>query len=286
MDVHATTKRDEGADSNAAGATVGRRGAITRFAALGAAAFAGGAFSSTEKAGAATGTMVYGTVMSVGDTTTWFYSTSSNATMWFNNTGSGYALGVEKTSGSGPCLVVVSYADGAGVTSVRSNGGVAGAAVDASQLASGPVYRATSNATGNAEALFIGGHKGLGAGIDVALSNAANPSPAIAASTAGLSQAIRGTVNNVANRASGVRGDTNGTGFGVYGATAGSGVAVGGNGGLTGRGAAFASNVAQLRLIPGAGTSHPASGQPGDLYVDKSTRLWFCKGGAAWIQLG
>jgi hypothetical protein len=23
----------------------------------------------------------------------------------------------------------------------------------------------------------------------------------------------------------------------------------------------------------------------GDLYVDKNERLWFCKGGATWVQL-
>jgi hypothetical protein len=32
-------------------------------------------------------------------------------------------------------------------------------------------------------------------------------------------------------------------------------------------------------------TSHPGSGAKGDLFVDTSGRLWFCKGGMSWKQL-
>ena len=52
-----------------------------------------------------------------------------------------------------------------------------------------------------------------------------------------------------------------------------------------GRGGIFKGNVAQLRLVPSAATTHPSSGQIGDLFVDKSGRLWFCKGGTTWKQV-
>jgi hypothetical protein len=31
--------------------------------------------------------------------------------------------------------------------------------------------------------------------------------------------------------------------------------------------------------------SHPHSGSKGDFLVDKSARLWFCKGGTTWKQI-
>ena len=39
------------------------------------------------------------------------------------------------------------------------------------------------------------------------------------------------------------------------------------------------------RLSPSTAASHPDSGAAGDLFVDKTGRLWFCKGGATWKQL-
>jgi len=52
-----------------------------------------------------------------------------------------------------------------------------------------------------------------------------------------------------------------------------------------GRGGVFTGPVAQVRLTASTATSHPSSGARGDLFVDKSGRLWFCKGGASWKQL-
>lgn len=53
----------------------------------------------------------------------------------------------------------------------------------------------------------------------------------------------------------------------------------------TGRGGLFRGKQAQLRLAPSTANTHPASGAAGDLFVDKSHRLWFCKGGTSWKQL-
>jgi hypothetical protein len=52
-----------------------------------------------------------------------------------------------------------------------------------------------------------------------------------------------------------------------------------------GRGGILAGNAAQLKLVPGSKSSHPSSGQRGDLYADSKGRLWFCKGGTSWHQL-
>ncbi len=52
-----------------------------------------------------------------------------------------------------------------------------------------------------------------------------------------------------------------------------------------GRGGVFRGGAAQVRLQPSTSTSHPASGQKGDLYVDSNARLWFCKGGTTWVRL-
>ena len=38
-------------------------------------------------------------------------------------------------------------------------------------------------------------------------------------------------------------------------------------------------------LLPSGAASHPSSGQAGDLFVDVSHRLWFCKGGTTWVLL-
>jgi hypothetical protein len=52
-----------------------------------------------------------------------------------------------------------------------------------------------------------------------------------------------------------------------------------------GRGVVAKGGVAQIRLVPSGSNTHPASGQAGDLFVDKSDRLWFCKGGSTWVKL-
>jgi hypothetical protein len=58
--------------------------------------------------------------------------------------------------------------------------------------------------------------------------------------------------------------------------------------GGTGRGATFAGKSAALRLIPSSSARPPRTGKVGDLFVDSSHRLWFCKKGglrARWKQI-
>ncbi len=73
---------------------------------------------------------------------------------------------------------------------------------------------------------------------------------------------------------------------GVYGYASQDATAVGVRGeSTTGRGGVFKGNLAQLRLSPSSAATHPSSGAKGDLFVDTSGRLWFCKGGTTWKQL-
>jgi hypothetical protein len=52
-----------------------------------------------------------------------------------------------------------------------------------------------------------------------------------------------------------------------------------------GRGARLRGGAAQLYLEPGTASTHPAQGLLGDIYLDKSGRLWLCKGGSSWKQI-
>jgi hypothetical protein len=54
----------------------------------------------------------------------------------------------------------------------------------------------------------------------------------------------------------------------------------------TGRiGGSFAGRQAQIRLEASRSRTHPDTGVRGDLFVDATGRLWFCKGGRAWRKL-
>jgi hypothetical protein len=53
----------------------------------------------------------------------------------------------------------------------------------------------------------------------------------------------------------------------------------------SGRGGILQGVAAQLKLIPSSASTHPVSGQAGDMFVDSSNGLWFCKGGSTWVQL-
>ena len=54
---------------------------------------------------------------------------------------------------------------------------------------------------------------------------------------------------------------------------------------VNGRGAVLIGRTAQLKLSPSSATTHPTTGVKGDLFVDSTGRLWFCKGTVTWVQL-
>jgi hypothetical protein len=86
-------------------------------------------------------------------------------------------------------------------------------------------------------------------------------------------QGVRATNNSNVNAA--VKAANSGKGAGVHATS-------------SGRGGIFGGAAAQIQLTPGSRSTHPASGNRGDLYADKTGRLWFCKKGgthATWHQI-
>ncbi|KAA1415266.1 hypothetical protein F0U44_21460 [Nocardioides humilatus] len=152
-----------------------------------------------------------------------------------------------------------------GATGVRGESNT-GIGVEGSSAATTGVFGYSESPTG-------GGVSGLGARVGVEGETEAG------VGVKGFSQ----TGNGVEGRSQalyGVRGDSRDS-YGVYGrSTTGTGVF-----GAGVRGAQFDGTAAALRLAPKAAATHPTSGLAGDLYVDGSKRLWFCKGGRAWVQL-
>ena len=86
-------------------------------------------------------------------------------------------------------------------------------------------------------------------------------------------QALWAKITLSTNAKAAVRAETPGAGAGINATSA------------LGVGGVFAGKTAQIQLVPSFAKSHPASGAAGQLFVDHSNRLWFCKGGTKWHQL-
>ena len=107
--------------------------------------------------------------------------------------------------------------------------------------------------------------------------------------------AVKGENRHAGNGYAAVYGITNGSGPAVFGegtaqGNGTSGVARGTGSGVygqsdNGRGGRFQGKAAQIRLKPSTTTTHPMSGQAGDIFLDKSKRLWLCKGGTSWVKI-
>ncbi|HWE61621.1 MAG TPA: DUF4082 domain-containing protein [Chloroflexota bacterium] len=127
-------------------------------------------------------------------------------------------------------------------------------------------------------------------------------------SPGGFSSAVRGVNNGTGGLGIGVWGSQAGSGWGGYftsaggigvNADGGSGTGVNASGatgitafgstiGVSGggsRGGVFSGQAAQVQLAQGSAATHPTSGAAGDLYVDSTARLWFCRGGTSWVEL-
>jgi len=89
----------------------------------------------------------------------------------------------------------------------------------------------------------------------------------------GTDPGVSGEAVNASGSGDGVRGTADGTGAGVRGISS------------KGRGGIFKGKKAQLQLVPSSAQTHPPKGRPGDLFVDKSATLWFCKTASTWVQL-
>jgi hypothetical protein len=115
--------------------------------------------------------------------------------------------------------------------------------------------------------------------------NAASAAPVVWGTSAGSGFAIYGMANGTGRAVAGFVAPTSSAASAVYGATLGTGAGIEGKA-LNGRGAKFTGRFAQVNLVPGTSTTHPShGGVAGDLYVDLNSRLWFCRGANAWVQV-
>jgi hypothetical protein len=132
-----------------------------------------------------------------------------------------------------------------------------------------------------------------GAALEAKIANASNHRSAVEAQTNGVGAAVQGLTTGSGPA---VRGTTTGAGAGVIGnAKTGAGVQGTSPNGIgvlgtsaNGRGAVLYGKAAHLRLYPAPTSSHPSAGARGDLYVDSSGRLWYCKTGGnpgTWKQI-
>ncbi|HVN50479.1 MAG TPA: hypothetical protein VMT43_03555, partial [Acidimicrobiales bacterium] len=102
--------------------------------------------------------------------------------------------------------------------------------------------------------------------------------PAVEGVTWGSGSAIVAQIVSPANRRPAISASTSGPGAAVQASGTGTG----------GRGVVASGAAAPLQLTPGSASTHPTAGQTGDLYVDASARLWYCRSGgttATWAQL-
>jgi hypothetical protein len=253
---------------------VSRRG-VLRFAVAGVGASA--AVASAAMFGAPTANAATGDSLVLGNANT------ADATTSITGSGTVDALSIVNAAAAGSAVSVA-------VTDTVSTGDV----VTIAQSGTGMALRAASSAAAS------------GPVINASISNVANSAVVVSASTVGNGSAVSATANGAGHA---VLGRAQGAGYGVYGysnavsgaamrayiensanprsalraSTLGSGAGVEG-GSLNGRGGRFSGKLAQIQLVPGAAT-HPASGSPGDFYVDALRRLWFCRGGAGWVQI-
>lgn len=114
---------------------------------------------------------------------------------------------------------------------------------------------------------------GTGRALSVLCTNAGASNPLAYIQTNGTGRVFTAYLNNANSTQAAAKLQTNGTGYGVEAVS------------KNGRGVYAAGKLAQLRLQPAAAATHPTTGAAGDFFVDRSKRLWFCKGGTRWVQV-
>jgi hypothetical protein len=176
----------------------------------------------------------------------------SSAIRGQNNSTTGLGIGVWGSQAGGGWGVYATSASGIGV--VASGGTGTGVSASGSVGVSASGTTAVS-ASGNTVGV-----------------SAAGPT-AIQAAASGTGQAVNAT-NNSSTLAT-IKAVNSGTNSGIHATS-------------KGRGGVFGGSLAQVQLTPGSGSTHPKGGSRGDLYADKTGRLWFCKKGgttATWHQI-
>jgi hypothetical protein len=235
-----------------------------------------------------------------------------NGIYGFTDNGGGYGVvGVNSSAagqnGSG-VLGMVSDADVDGVTGINSGTnfgaiGVHGVITSTSPGGNSTGVRGENRGTGAQGFGIWGSHSGSGAGLFGQSASGVgvqgNGSTGVVASGASIGLQASGTIAvDCAGTTAVVAAGQGPTGAAMAAVATSSGPTVtatnfgSGSGvrgkGTAGRGGVFSGGPAQVQLVPGTGASHPKDGKTGDLYADKTGRLWFCKKGgttATWHQI-
>jgi hypothetical protein len=231
------------------------------------AAYALGAVSlslmGTRPADAATGNMIYGGFNNASTSPTTLTSTSASSTFLVQNLGGGRALDTYTQSGhsiqavvgglgaEGNGVNVVNYGFGHGVHVEKPPEQEFGHAVLAYQKHPTSFYAAIAGVTSGAGPGLHGRGEGSGNG-------------------------VWGEIGVATKAQSAILGTTEGTGAAIEGRS------------IKGRGGVFQGKKAQVRLVASSATTKPSTGTRGDLFVDSSGRLWYCKTSGVstgWVQL-
>jgi hypothetical protein len=215
----------------------------------------------------------FGANNDAGSLNTGLTSSNGKATLHVKDTGLGHAIWAEATSPSGHGFGV----HGVGVNGAGVVGGTAGSGPGIRAYvepgASGSALQAVTLEPNNSSPTVMALQGGIGHGVYSHIENAKNESRAVYGRTMGTGHAVLASVVNAQSPTAALKATTQGSGPGVE-AVSGAGV-----------GATFAGKAAQVQLVPSSDSGHPSSGQAGQLFVDRASRLWFCRGGSDWQQL-
>jgi hypothetical protein len=184
-----------------------------------------------------------------------------------------------------PAVLATTVGTGPAVQGQITNATSTSAALSGITNGTGSAIVGQVNNTANTQAGLLGITNGTGPAVGAVATGAGAALSGLV--YGGTGSPILGQIINAANTQPGVAATTNGTGPAVQGIASGAGIGINASS-KTGRGAVLAGGAAQAKLTPSTAASHPTSGQAGDLFVDSSARLWFCKVGgtsATWTQI-
>jgi hypothetical protein len=242
----------------------------------GVAALAGTAVAlvGAKAAGAATsGVMHFGASNGSGTANTSLTSSNTKFTLQVSNTGLGHGIVGNASNRDGRGYGVFGTGDGGAGVAGGTRGEGPGVRAYAEPGAGGSALQALTLEGQNGSPTISAHQIGRGHGVYSHIENETNASRALYGSTSGVGHAVMGSIVNAQSAAAAAKVTTWGTGAGLEALSA------------KGVGATFTGKTAQVQLTPSPDSSHPSSGRAGQLFVDSSKRLWFCRVGTDWRQL-
>jgi hypothetical protein len=118
------------------------------------------------------------------------------------------------------------------------------------------------------------GFGGTGSPIVGWTADTSSAAPTIEAEQDGVGHGVFAHIEKTTNTHAAVRANTIGVGAAVDASSS------------LGTGGVFRGKKAQIQLVPSTASTHPSTGAKGQLYVDKSARLWYCYATNKWKQIG